>query len=70
MDQFSRPPVSRRSTRFVLGARAFDRISAVEGLAPTPDLMEADREMTEAALTPAERVAHLKARYGRHPVDR
>jgi len=70
MDQQSRPPISRRTPRFTLGARAFDRISAIEGLSPTPDLIATDREMELLALSPAERVDHLKARYGRRPGGR
>lgn len=70
MDQKSRHPIPRRPSSFVLGAEAFDRISAVEGLTPTADLIETEREMARLALTPAERVDHLRARYGRRPADR
>ena len=70
MDQRSRPSVSIPSSRFTLGVVAFERISAVEGLAPTPDLIDADREMARLCLTGEQRLDFLKARYGRQHGDR
>ncbi len=56
--------------RFVLGVDHFDRISAVEGLAPTADLVDAFDEMTRLRLSPEDRLRFLKAKYGQPPASR
>lgn len=52
---------------FVLGATHFDKISAVEGLAPHLTMLQAFHDMDRQGLSSDERVCFLKAKYGRMP---
>lgn len=55
---------------FVLGTTHFDKISAVEGLTPTPAMLKTFQEMDQRGLSAEERVRHLKLKFGRAPAAR
>lgn len=55
-----------RSSTFVLGAAHFDKISAVEGLAPTRGMLKDFQSMDQRGLSADERVLFLKAKYGQN----
>jgi hypothetical protein len=54
---------SAKSRRFVLGSRAFGKVSAVEGIVVTRDLVAELRRLGN--VTPAKRRAALAHKYGK-----
>jgi hypothetical protein len=63
-----RPSGSKRKTTvkgYVIGRRAFARISAVEGIHTTPGIEADFREFERQRLTPEERREMIRRKYGK-----
>lgn len=64
-------PTEKSSTgTFVLGTAHFDKISAVEGLAPNRAMLQDFHDMDRRGMSSDERVRFLKEKYGRMPAAR
>lgn len=60
-----RPAATNSDRKFTLGRQAFAKISAVEGIELTSDMVADFKSFDEMKLTPAERRTVLARKYGK-----
>jgi hypothetical protein len=65
MKKISPKKLARRSERFTLGRAGFEKISAVEGIGYSADMIKTFRRLDKKGASPAERRQAIAAKYGR-----
>jgi len=65
MRKISRKELPRRSEPFTLGRASFEKISAVEGISYSADMIKTFRKLDKKGASPAERRQAIAMRYGR-----
>jgi hypothetical protein len=65
MKKTSPKELARRSESFTLGRAGFEKISAVEGISYSADMIKTFRRLDKKGASPAERRKAIAAKYGR-----
>jgi hypothetical protein len=65
MKKISPKELARRSEPFTLGRASFEKISAVEGISYSADMIKTFRRLDKKGASPAERRHAIAAKYGR-----
>ena len=65
MKKISSKELARRAQPFTLGHNSFEKISAVEGISYSADMIKTFRRLDKKGASPAERRQAIAAKYGR-----
>jgi hypothetical protein len=65
MRKISRKEFLRRSEPFTLGRASFEKISAVEGISYSADMIKTFRQLDKKGASPVERRQAIATKYGR-----